>query len=243
MITALRVAEFDQFGSDYRERLERSVGGPGSVDSALNSKLQVLKRLVRHMGGFNHAPILDFGCGAGLLTGLLSELSPAAFGVDVSLVSLKHADRNAGRVLQFDGLRLPFRDNAIGMVVASCVFHHILPRERPDIIREIRRVLSPGGRLVIIEHNPYNPVTRWVVNRCEFDEDAELLTLAETRELLGSQGLQADLDGYFYAVPPLQPWLSGIDHALRGLPLGAQYYCAFAKPEAAGNGASETVHQ
>lgn len=224
------MAEFDQFGSDYRDRLERSVGGLGSVDSALSSKLQVLKRLVRHMGGQDPGPILDFGCGAGLLTGLLNELSPGAFGVDVSLVSLRNADAVPGRVVQFDGLRLPFDDDALGLVVASCVFHHILPSERPAVVGEIRRVLRPGGRLVIIEHNPYNPVTRWVVNRCEFDHDAELLSLAETRTLLGSAGLQADFDGYFYAVPPVQSWLSGIDHALRKMPLGAQYYCAYAKP-------------
>jgi len=235
------MAEFDQFGSDYRERLERSVGRLGSVDSALNSKLQVLKRLVRHMGGLNQAPILDFGCGAGLLTGLLNEFSSAAFGVDVSLVSLKHGDRSASRFVQFDGMRLPFRDDAIGMVVASCVFHHILPAERIAIVGEVLRVLRPGGRLVIIEHNPYNPVTRWVVNRCEFDQGAELLTLAKTREMLASAGFLADRDGYFYAVPPIQPWLSAIDHALRGVPLGAQYYCAFAKPEAGSNRALEKV--
>ncbi|NNE06159.1 MAG: class I SAM-dependent methyltransferase [Xanthomonadales bacterium] len=224
------MAEFDEFGSDYRQRLERSVGPLGSVDSALTSKLRVLQRLAGDINGLERLPILDFGCGAGLLTGLLKQLSPIALGADVSLVSLKHAEPRTGNLVQFDGLRLPLRDNAIAMVVASCVFHHILPEERPSIVGEISRVLMPRGRLVIIEHNPFNPVTRWVVNRCEFDEDAQLLSLAETRRLLSAGGLQADRDGYFYAVPPVRPLLANIDHGLRRLPLGAQYFCAFAKP-------------
>lgn len=224
------MAEFDEFGSDYRQRLERSVGPLGSVDSALTSKLQVLQRLARDINGMERQPILDFGCGAGLLTGLLKQLSPFTLGADVSLVSLQHAESRTGNLVQFDGLRLPLRDDSLGMVVASCVFHHILPAERPSIVREITRVLMPRGRLVIIEHNPLNPVTRWVVNRCEFDEDAQLLSLAETRRLLSAGGLQADRDGYFYAVPPVRPLLANIDHGMRRLPLGAQYFCAFAKP-------------
>lgn len=224
------MAEFDQFGSDYRQRLEKSIGVLGSVDSALLSKIQVLKRIARGGDDSGQQPVVDFGCGAGLLTRLLHETWPDAFGVDISLASMQQIEPKSGRFVQFDGHHLPLADQTVGLVVASCVFHHILPAERFVIIEEICRTLKTDGRLVVIEHNPLNPVTRYVVNRCEFDENAELMTLGATQRLLEKAGLEPDMHGYFYAVPPLRPGLSRIDHGLRRLPLGAQYYCAYRKP-------------
>ena len=37
------------------------------------------------------------------------------------------------------------------------------------------RVLKPGGRIYLFEHNPVNPVTRYLVKTCVFDKDAKLL--------------------------------------------------------------------
>ena len=223
------MAEFDEFGSDYRSRLERTLHGVGSVDSALSSKLEVLRRIAdKHREGDEYR-ILDFGCGTGLLMNALGSISHSSFGVDVSLESLRHSVGDGGRSVLFDGRSLPFRTGSFDLVVAACVFHHITASLRPVVLEEITRILVSGGIFAIFEHNPWNPVTRWVVNRCEFDKDAELLTLRACRDMMGKSGLESFMSGYFYTVPPVNRLFAFVDSKLSQLPLGAQYYCAYRK--------------
>ena len=94
------------------------------------------------------------------------------------------------------------------------------------IIRECRRVLKPGGKLTIFEHNTYNPVTRKVVNDCIFDEDAILLSSREAERRM-RQARMHNIEcrytifflrkGIFKKFIPLEKYLSKI-------PLGGQYY-------------------
>lgn len=223
------MSEFDRFGHDYRDRLEDSIGGLGSVDSALKSKVQVLRRITASDEHNEKYRTLDFGCGTGLLSGALREFSSSVTGVDVSIGSLRNSQADMGRFVLFDGQQLPFQDHSFDLVVASCVFHHIPPDLRAPVLMEIKRILSPQGILTIIEHNPFNPVTRFVVNRCEFDEDAILLTLSGTRKMLATLGYEPCVHGFFYAVPPVNAAFSRLDSLFSGLPLGAQYYCAVRK--------------
>lgn len=223
------MAEFDPHSRNYREQLERSIRGFGSVDGAIESKRQILEDVAgrRLAGSLNR--VLDFGCGTGLLTDALRRLAANCYGVDVSVESLKQSVSPGSHLALFDGKELPFCDEAFDLVVASCVFHHILPDARLPAVEEIQRVLACDGVFILIEHNPHNPVTRYVVNRCEFDRDAQLLSLRAAGVLLQGAGLHAFRQGYFYAVPPVNRVFSAIDSALSRLPLGAQYYCAYSK--------------
>lgn len=223
------MAEFDPHSHNYREQLERSIRGLGSVDGAIESKLQVLGDIARRRPAGPSSRVLDFGCGTGLLTDALRSLAANRYGVDVSVESLKQSVSPHSHFTLFDGKKLPFRDEAFDLVVASCVFHHILPDARLPALQEIQRVLACDGVFVLIEHNPYNPVTRFVVNRCEFDKDAQLLSLGAAGALLQESGLHVFRQGYFYAVPPVNRVLAAIDRALSWLPLGAQYYCAYTR--------------
>ena len=88
--------------------------------------------------------------------------------------------------MRADGTALPFTKEIFDLVLAICVFHHIPPSERPYVMREIHRILRPGGIVAVFEHNPLNPLTRYVVKQCEFDIDAELLSLRETNYISGA---------------------------------------------------------
>ena len=89
----------------------------------------------------------------------------------------------------YDGVTFPFDTGSFDVVFASCVFHHVVPHERARLAGEMARVTRDGGIVTILEHNPFNPATRLVVSRCEFDKDAILLARRESERLLSDAGL------------------------------------------------------
>ena len=221
----MTVAEFDRFSDSYREDLAASLGRVGSIDLAIESKLGLLSSLFRehHLGSMQR--ILDFGCGTGLLSAHLGAFAEQVIGLDVSLDSLRASHASHSQRVAYHGSGIPIQDGTIDAAVASCVFHHIEPERRANALSELKRVLAPGGLMVIIEHNPWNPVTRWVVNRCEFDEDAVLLSGPETGRLMEEAGFQSVAWRYFFTVPPKGGLLRTADNLLGWLPSGAQFAC------------------
>ena len=120
--------------------------------------------------------------------------------------------------------KIPFDDAQFDFVTAVCVYHHVPPPLRDDLTAEVRRVLKPGGVFAIIEHNPYNPVTRLIVRRTPIDAGAILLRSAETRELLLRQKFAIDDQLYFLYLPETVYSKAGqLESALSRLPLGGQY--------------------
>jgi SAM-dependent methyltransferase len=99
--------------------------------------------------------VLDVGCGAaGHVTRYLADRGVGVAGVDVSAVSVEVA-RERQPALQFevaDMRHLPAADSALtGLVALYSVIH--LPREQvPVALAEFRRVLRPGGILLIAMH-------------------------------------------------------------------------------------------
>ena len=105
----------------------------------------------------------------------------------------------------------------------SAVLHHVPVAERPAVYTELGRVLKPGGRLYVFEHNPRNPLVRYVVARTPIDENAILLDHREVRQgLLDAACYEVKTD-YLMFMPPGIAFLRGIDRMLGWLPLGAQY--------------------
>ena len=103
--------------------------------------------------------------------------------------------------LQTSPESLPYPDRTFDLVTAVCVFHHVEPPMRPALLREIRRVLIPGGLFCIIEHNPLNPVTQWIVHRTPVDANAQLLTAGLARGLLAAEALRPICTEYFLLFP------------------------------------------
>jgi SAM-dependent methyltransferase len=125
---------------------------------------------------------------------------------------------------QASHVELPFDDNAVDFVTAVCVYHHVHAEARALLTREIRRVLTPGGLCCIIEHNPWNPVTRAIVKRCPVDVDAELLTARSGRTLLEAAGFEPLISHYFLYLPErLFNNFSPLENMLSKIPLGGQY--------------------
>jgi SAM-dependent methyltransferase len=94
-------------------------------------------------------PILE--CGAGV--GPLARRAPLAHvvAVDLSAEMLARTPATAGRV-QADLERLPFCDTAFGAAIARYVLQHIARAQLPAVLAEVRRVLRPGGLLLVAVH-------------------------------------------------------------------------------------------
>jgi ubiquinone/menaquinone biosynthesis C-methylase UbiE len=183
--------------------------------------------------------LLDYGCGAGDLMRVLATLGGRATfsGCDISQAMLAEADRRwpsrlgpPPTLAPQDGARTPFADRGFDIAVVSAVLHHVPVADRPAVYAELGRVLKPGGRLYVFEHNPRNPLVRYVVARTPIDENAVLLDSREVRRgLLRSGRYELDTD-YLMFVPPGISFLRPVDRALAWLPFGAQYAVAAHKP-------------
>lgn len=96
-------------------------------------------------------PLLDLGCGTGLLLDFLrrgGQDTSRLVGVDLSEGMLACAQARGMRVVQADAAHLPFETDAFEAVVSFTVLRLFSDDERPAL-REIARVLRPGGLLVL----------------------------------------------------------------------------------------------
>ena len=113
--------------------------------------------------------ILDVGCGTGSQSIALAAAAPDAqiIGVDGDpgpLARARTRTRTRGRrITWIEALaqKLPLEDGAVGCVTASLLLRHLVPPTRLEALREMRRVLRPGGRLHIADWGrPQDPVMR-----------------------------------------------------------------------------------
>ncbi len=94
---------------------------------------------------------LDVGCGAGQVVARLTEAGFEAHGVDVSEPNIARARKFSSRCQFYDGKHLPFADNYFDTAGALNVLEHV--EEPEDFIREVVRVVAPGGKIVISSPN------------------------------------------------------------------------------------------
>jgi SAM-dependent methyltransferase len=119
---------------------------------------------------------------------------------------------------------LPFPDQSFDFATAVCVYHHVQEPDRIPLTREIRRVLRPDGIFCMIEHNPFNPVTRRIVSQCPVDVDAHLLTARAARAYNSAAAL-APLETIYFLYLPEKVFdkMAALERVLRKFPLGGQY--------------------
>ncbi len=98
--------------------------------------------------------VLDVGCGRGEILRHCTRLGAEAHGIDYSAAAVDMSrralvEREAAGVYQADAKWLPFADGVFDRVLLFDIVEHLHPWELDQALREARRVLRPGGRLVI----------------------------------------------------------------------------------------------
>jgi SAM-dependent methyltransferase len=125
---------------------------PGRVDpDLLNEHLARYRFAAQFAAG---AKVLDAGCGTGYGTAMLAG-ALSAVGVDLSGEAIAHAvsayTSPGVRFLQASCESLPFADNSFDLITAFEVIEHL--RRWQDLLDEARRVLRPGGILLVSTPN------------------------------------------------------------------------------------------
>lgn len=216
---------FDRFAAEYEAELERGLRLSGE-DSAhfARERCRWLRGCLERLGLVPRR-VLDFGCGTGgAIPHLLAELgAESVVGSDVSAASLAVARRRAGddRVSFADPAQLPA--GGFDLVHVNGVLHHVDPAERPAVLEAIAAALRPGGVLALWENNPWNPGTRLIMSRVEFDRDAIMLSAPAARRLLLEHGFATLRTDFLFVFPRPLAALRRFEPALAALPLGGQY--------------------
>lgn len=97
--------------------------------------------------------VLDYGCGSGYGSAWMAETATTVDAVDVAEDAITHArDQFSRENLRFQSIDpsapLPFADNSFDTVLSFQVFEHVTDADH--YLEEIRRVLAPGGRLILV---------------------------------------------------------------------------------------------
>jgi SAM-dependent methyltransferase len=223
-----REAKFDAYAKDYERLHSSSITASGEQPAYFAEyKVDCIRRLVG--AGYNE-PILDYGCGVGSLTERLIRQFGQVSGFDPSATSVAEARTRAATATFYDDpARIP--QSHFGIIILANVLHHVAPAERHDLVSSLAKCLQPGrGRLVVFEHNPYNPVTRRAVAACEFDDDAILLGPVELTRLLSRSGLVGARRRFIVFFPHALAGLRGLEPHLGWLPVGAQVMAVATAP-------------
>lgn len=220
--------EFDQYAEQYDQLLGETIPESLNEDSyfaeykiALMAARSSEKKLGR---------ILDFGCGSGRSLVYLDQYFPDTelWGYDISPASLKISAQRVPRAKLFSDW-----DTLSGMhfdaILAANVFHHIPPDQRQQALTQCQRILDKNGQMFLFEHNPFNPATRWIFERCPFDVNAKMLSLKTALDLAFKAGFHSEQHGYTLFFPRPLAFLRGLEPWLECIPLGAQYYVQMAK--------------
>jgi ubiquinone/menaquinone biosynthesis C-methylase UbiE len=143
--------------------------------------------------------VLDVGCGTGTLAVLIKQRHPGVevTGLDPDPKALGRAQRKAERArvrVRFeqgfaDGLK--HSATSFDLVVSSFMFHHLEPDQKAGTLREIRRVLKPGGRLLLVDFDVTEAGAHHGFQRM-FHSHARLSDNSEDRilELMKAAGFQ-----------------------------------------------------
>jgi len=227
-------AEFDKFASQYRDMHAANIKISGEEPEYFAEY-----KIVDIAREWNSTPrsregaikVLDFGAGVGYSVPFFARHLPHArvTCLDVSSKSLDIGQARLGNqadFMHFDGKTIPYPDAHFDIGFASCVFHHIPHGEHAGLLREIHRVIKPGGMMFVFEHNPLNPLTRHAVNTCPFDENADLILAPVMRRRLQDSGFESTRVCYRIFFPAFLRKLRPFERQFAWLPLGAQYYVA-----------------
>lgn len=229
-------AFFDALATDYHE----SHGDGGRL---LRYRLSVIRRLLSDV---ERSCLVEIGCGTGLHLFPLAGEFHAAIGTDLSPGMIAAAE--AIRAAHPHGMRVHLaadaaeclggvQDSVADAVLCVGAFEHM--QDRHTVLREVQRVLKPGGAFVCLSANGgyvwYTRLAPWLRLATRHLSSDRFVTGSEWRALLREAGLRPLEIGYWRFVPAgdMPRWaaaiMSGLDRVGAALGLSALRGGCYAK--------------
>ena len=146
----MRLAYAKQLLEKVRDDYNKIANSFNRTRNYIPSDLLMLKKYV-----LSEDVILDLGCGNGRLFEVLGNITDY-YGVDISQENIEIARQRypEAKLSVIEPLSLPFRNDFFDKVFCLSVFHHIpSKRYRLQFLKEIKRVLKPGGFLILTVWN------------------------------------------------------------------------------------------
>ena len=213
--------QFDALSADYVDLISQQHQFFGRNVSYIQSyKVALAKQLIP-----DALTILDYGCGVGLIQKFIPEFFPNA---TISAADLSPQSLEIVHSFYPDVQLLSCEDalnTSYDLILVSCVMHHVHPSEQQVLVDNLLRALKPGGNVLFFEHNPWNPITRHLVNTCPIDAGVTLLRRSYLKKLLQNSRVELSLNsGYTLFFPEFLALLRPIEQLMRSFPLGGQYF-------------------
>jgi ubiquinone/menaquinone biosynthesis C-methylase UbiE len=151
--------------------------------------------------------VLDIGCGTGTFAVAVKGWLPNAdvVGLDPDPKALVRARRKSARASASIGFdqgfanALPYPDASFDRVFSTLMFHHVPPEAKLPTMREVRRVLKPGGSLHLLDFeqegaHSHNLLARWLHSskRLQDNQSERILSLMREAGLIGSELVDSD---------------------------------------------------
>ena len=187
-------------------------------DPAMAARLDRFAGVLEQRVGKGEA-VLDFGCGAGVIARYLAARGFRLSGCDVSSEMIDLARQNANSTgIQWavcDNGPLPYPDQAFAAVIGSSVLEYVV--DLAGSIRDLRRVLKPGGWLLVTVPDTRDahrrrealmravlalPLIGHILGASRWAEGAAYLRLSRNR--MSPQGWIRVLEGAGFQVAPIQ---------------------------------------
>jgi ubiquinone/menaquinone biosynthesis C-methylase UbiE len=159
-----------------------------------------IRRTLAHVDVQAGQTLLDVGCGTGQLLTAVAETRPQVqlAGVDVSRGMLNVARRRvpSARLIQGRVEQLPVPGGSVDWLVTTSVFHYV--QEPFAARREFRRVLRPGGTLVLTDWSADYPTMRLQARWSKATDRSfrHVYTALELQAILVAAGFDVTVDTY-----------------------------------------------